>query len=293
MRLAEFQKLMAEDVMRPLTRQDGIDRRNRAAGYVKPNDRLTAPERLEIYNRSYWFRILDSLYEDFPGLRAVLGDRRFTKLSEAYLTAHPSSSFTMGRLGWKLEAWLAANPRWAGRDIGLALDMVRLEWAHIEAFDAAELKVIGPEDLAEFDPSLEFELQPYVRLLALEYPVDELRLRVNASTERGTAASNAVTEKHRGTVGPKTVRIRKSPVFVAVHRHDGYVYYRRIEASEFAVLDEISRGGRLGTVLNRAARTTALPDGEFQYNLQVWFAAWSQLGWLCHRRTGSKKETNS
>ena len=67
MKLARFQKLMAEDVMRPLTRQDGIARQNKAASYVRPNDRLTAVERLEIYNRSYWFRILDSLYEDFRG----------------------------------------------------------------------------------------------------------------------------------------------------------------------------------------------------------------------------------
>jgi hypothetical protein len=43
-----------------------------AASYFQPNDRLTSFERLEIYNRQYWFRLLESLHEDFPGLRAVL-----------------------------------------------------------------------------------------------------------------------------------------------------------------------------------------------------------------------------
>jgi len=46
---------------------------------------------------------------------------------EAYLTAHPSTSFTMG--DWVEAGKLAeGESRWAGRDISLALDMVRLEW---------------------------------------------------------------------------------------------------------------------------------------------------------------------
>ena len=48
-----------------------------ADSFIKPNDRLTSFERLEIYNRVYWFRVLDCLYDDYPGLRAVLGERKF------------------------------------------------------------------------------------------------------------------------------------------------------------------------------------------------------------------------
>ena len=44
-----------------------------ASELIKPNDRLTSFERLEIYNRQYWFRILSGFAEDFPGLRAVSG----------------------------------------------------------------------------------------------------------------------------------------------------------------------------------------------------------------------------
>ncbi len=32
---------------------------------IKPNDRLTGRERLEIYSRQYWFRVLDSLVRRF------------------------------------------------------------------------------------------------------------------------------------------------------------------------------------------------------------------------------------
>ncbi|MES1260308.1 MAG: DNA-binding domain-containing protein [Acidobacteriota bacterium] len=300
MRLAEFQRRMAADVMRPLTArehmaaraEDGELMKDRAAGYVKPNDQLTSVERLEIYSRSYWYRLLDSLYEDFPGLRAIVGDRKFTRLSEAYLSECPSTSYTMRDLGKKLEAWLTRNRAWAGRDIDLALDMVRLEWAHIEAFDEAELRVIGPEDLAEFNADLILGLQPYVRLLELQYPVDDLRIRINAQPDTHTAASNTVVEKRVRPFRPKVGRLRKETVFVAVHRVDGDVYYRRLERGEFALLKSMARGGPLGRVLTRDLRAAGarIAVSEIQSGLEGWVAAWAQLGWLCHPMDKSREK---
>ena len=110
-----------------------------AASFIAPNSRLNAFERLEIYNRQYWFRVLGALAEDFPALRAVVGGRAFEALSIAYLTAHPSRSFSLRNLGSKLVEWLAATiPAFAGRRHRLAVDVARIEWAFIEAFDNAE-----------------------------------------------------------------------------------------------------------------------------------------------------------
>jgi hypothetical protein len=61
-----------------------------ASRYIKKNDRLTSFERLEIYNRQYWFRVLASMAEDFPGLRAILGQWRFDDMYRAYLAECPS-----------------------------------------------------------------------------------------------------------------------------------------------------------------------------------------------------------
>ena len=92
MRLAALQRTMARAVMQPLTSDermqnrapDGKSMRAYASRFIKPNDRLTSFDRLEIYNRQYWFRLLSSMIEDFPGLRAVLGDKRFEAMSKAY-----------------------------------------------------------------------------------------------------------------------------------------------------------------------------------------------------------------
>src|SRR5277367_4806112 len=111
MKLLNLQRRMARAVMTPLTPSErmrptapnGRPMRAVAAEFIKPNDRLTSFERLEIYNRQYWFRVLSAFAEDFPGLRAVLGDRRFDALSKAYLKDCPSRSFTLRNLGARLE----------------------------------------------------------------------------------------------------------------------------------------------------------------------------------------------
>src|SRR5882762_6323729 len=133
MRLAALQRTMARAVMQPLTAAermqntapDGKSMRAYASRFIKPNDRLSSFDRLEIYNRQYWFRLLSSMIEDFPGLRAVLGDRRFEAMSKAYLVDCPSRSFALRNLGVRLEEWLRKNAKWAGTKRELAVDIAR------------------------------------------------------------------------------------------------------------------------------------------------------------------------
>src|SRR5712692_1001016 len=126
MTLLQLQRRMAHAVMQPLTGADRMAPKTDAA-YIKPSDHLTSVERLEIYSRSYWFRVLDSLYDDFPGLCAVLGKKAFHRLSRAYLADCPSQSFTLRNLGSRLEGWLRRNPKYAGSKHGLALDPLVLD----------------------------------------------------------------------------------------------------------------------------------------------------------------------
>ena len=110
MKLVALQRAVARAVMQPLTPSEhmrhtapgGGPMRKYAARYIKPNDRLTSFERLEIYNRQYWFRVLSSMNEDFPGLRAVLGERQFEAMSKVRPLPEPRStkvkfSNSMGR----------------------------------------------------------------------------------------------------------------------------------------------------------------------------------------------------
>jgi hypothetical protein len=283
---------MAHAVMQPLTGSDRIAPKT-DAGFIKPNDRLTSIERLEIYSRSYWFRVLDSLYDDFPGLRSVLGQRAFHRLSRAYLAECPSRSFTLRNLGSRIEDWLQRNPQYSGGRHELALDMVRLEWAHIEAFDSAAEKVLGPEDLLELGPSFRAGLQPYIRLLSLRYPVDDLRIQVSrASDERGAASNVALKHKHRNLMR-RVSRSKPQPIFLAVHRLDFTVYYRRIAPEEYRLLNALRNGQTIGRAIRSAFENCPASIEEQRAMLETWFAAWAELGWLCPPARSKRKEVDS
>src|SRR5277367_31126 len=156
MKLLALQRTMARAVMQPLTTSEhmrekapgGGTMRAYASRFIKPNDRLTSFERLEIYNRQYWFRLFSAMAEDFPGLRNVLGEKQFDAMCKAYLIDCPSTSFTLRNLGSKLESWLRSHPKWAGKKQTLALDIARLEFAAVEAFDNEAKPPLRAEDLA-------------------------------------------------------------------------------------------------------------------------------------------------
>jgi hypothetical protein len=291
MKLVETQRRMAAALMAPLTSEDRIARRapggltmeKEAAAFIKPNSRLSSVERLEIYSRSYWFRLLSSFRDDFPGLAAILGARVFERLARAYLAGCPSRSFTLRDLGSQLEGWLAQYPEFAGGNPQLARDMVRLEWAHIVAFDGPAHKVLGPEDLAELKPSLRFGLQPYISLLELDHPVDEFRVRTNAGREDLNATSNVPAGRtRRGT--PRAVRPPREHVFVAVHRLDLSVYYRRLTREQFRLLGELRAGRSIAAAIESSFACSSVAAGDVPELLRIWFSAWVQLGWLTPRR---------
>src|SRR5260370_10394960 len=136
MNLLTLQRTMAKVVMHPLTSSEHMSKHapsggtmaRHAAKFIKPNDRLTSFERLEIYNRQYWWRLMSSLAEDFPGLQAVLGNRRFEALCKAYPVARPSRSFPLRNLGRHLQPCLRKKPQSAGSKKATALHLVRLQW---------------------------------------------------------------------------------------------------------------------------------------------------------------------
>ncbi|HEV3420368.1 MAG TPA: DNA-binding domain-containing protein [Candidatus Acidoferrum sp.] len=290
MKLLALQRAVARAVMQPLTRSERMQRKAPSGGrmsayaarYIKPNDRLTSFERLEIYNRQYWFRVLGSLAEDFPGLRAVLGGRRFESMCKAYLTERPSRSFTLRNLGARLEAWLRQNPGWIRDRRVLALDMVRLEWADIEAFDGQAKPALRTEDLREAEPaSLLLGIQPYVQLLELHYPADDLLLEVKHGDQTPDRASNAVQERRKRSKVRAVAKLEPAQIFLAVHRLDFSVYFRRIEREEFALLSALRSGKTVERAIESAFRKSSVPAADRAAFVQHSFQTWATLGWFC------------
>jgi hypothetical protein len=290
MNLLELQRRMFEDVRRPLTSgfamqqksEDGHSISELAESYVKPNDRLTSFERLEIYNRQYWFRTIAAVSEDFPALAAVLGSKRFDSLVLAYLKENSSTSFSLRNLGARLPRWLEDHPEFAPRRHSLVLDVARLEWAYVEAFDSFAAAPLTLEDFASIGDDSKLALQPHLQLLDLRYPVDELVLAVHKETPPSDIASNAVSERK-----PKSrsglPRMRRAAIHLAVHRFDNSVYYRRIDREAFLLLSALQRRHTVAESMELAFAGSKLsPEGQAA-KIQECFAHAAELGWFCRQ----------
>jgi hypothetical protein len=280
--LAEFQQAIASTLFRPLTRDEGMQSTGAAVAerLVKPNDRLTAFERLQIYNQQYWWRLLGAFGEDFRGLLAVLGERKFDRLAVAYLEACGSHSWNLRNIGSQLVSFLETNPALTHPRTALALDVARVEWARVLAFDDPERPVLTAKQIAKTPADrLRLGLQPYISLLELHHPVDELMRKLKHNEI--AAVSNAVAATH--TRARKTVTVRRSrqPIHLAVHRFQYSVYYKRLDPEAHHLLVALRGGTTLEDACAEAfADSKELPQ-QSATRIQEWFARWMEFGWFC------------
>jgi len=74
--------------------------------------------------------------------------------------------------------------------------------------------------------------------------------------------------------------LKRMPLFLAVHRMDEDVYFRRLERKEFAILCGLRNGKSPRAAIECVLRNSALADEESLMLVQKWFQNWSALGWF-------------
>ena len=215
---------------------------------LKHSPNLTAAESLELYHRQYWFRLLDSIAEDFPTLQKMAGEETFWALMEAYLLDCPSASFTLRHLGSRLADFIS---NWDGVDEAKRrwfTALARLEYARMEIYEAADWETVKPDQLA----TAVLCLQPRVILLDLPVPADLCEDWENfAPTDEGT-------------------------VHLAVWRaENGGASHCRIAPIEFELLTRLRQRGKLASLFE--APTDPEPSPE---EVSEWFANWQLRGWI-------------
>lgn len=288
--LRQLQRVMGAALFRPLTAkdamqtswEDGRSTQEVVEEFFKPNDRLTSFDRLEIYNRQYWFRLLDCLHDDYPGLRSLLGRRKFHKLCRAYLARCPSASWTLRNLGRRLPDFIQDEPGLTAPMTAMALDITRFEWAQVVAFDEAKKKPLHVDDLLGGDPSkLYLGLQPHLSLVPLDHAVDEYFMAVRqAESGLRDAASNARDQAPKHVRGKRVPLPKLKSIWLAVHRSDNEIYFKRLEREAFLTLQGLRDGLPLSRALEQAL-TAADSADDWLVKIRDWFENWSALGWFC------------
>jgi hypothetical protein len=121
-----------------------------------------------------------------------------------------------------------------------------------------------------------------VRLLSFRYPVDDLLLEVRKEDDDTDFASNTFTEHRKRKRVRAVAKLKPAQIFLAVHRIDNSVYFRRLSVEEFSVLTALRQGKTLSTAVESAFRKSAIAPEERPLKVQTWFETWATLGWFCH-----------
>ncbi len=244
MKLAELQKTLALSL---LQREPNPVAATLASGSA----RLSPLEQVEIYREQFWLRHIACLTEDFPTVRALTGDAAFDALCRSYLEAFPPAHFMLRELGRNFAEFLAR-----AQGDALLAEVARVEWAFIDAFDAAEAPALDPAAIAAATdddwPLSRIRLHPSITLLDLSWPADALR------------------EEHAR--GEPVSRPERSPRRLVVHRRARQLYAEHEPESAFAVLVALAAGATLEAACAHAS------DAEDK--IGEWFSRWAALGYV-------------
>jgi putative DNA-binding protein len=248
--LAQTQQLLWTLITAPegaaagLAQLDPTDR-GVAASLANGDARLSALERLDIYANMYFYRIRDCLKEDFVAVCAVVGDDNFHNLITDYLLVHPPTHFSLRYAGQHLPTFLlghSLSTRWP-----YLPDLAKLEWAILEAFDAADAPPLQPAALAEVPqdrwPELRLQLTPSLQLFDLAFAVHNVW--------RAAQDGKSISEP------------RHQETSVRVWRQDLRVFHHAMDAVERDALRAVAADACFADVCERiVARDREAADAE-------------------------------
>lgn len=151
-------------------------------------------ERMAVYQNAYFMRIFESLEEDFPKAREILGDEPFSQLVREFLKDMPSRYWTLAQVGERLPEFVLSS-RWNAEFPSL-LNTVRREWLLILSDMAPISAPFDFSTLAQLTPQEQQEvilcLGPSVHLFESELSESQWRL-LNKISQK-ISIGNLVTE---------------------------------------------------------------------------------------------------
>jgi hypothetical protein len=186
--------------------------------------------RLRIYADAYRLRLVEVLGNDFPVLKACIGESIFDTWATEYLAAHPSRYVSVRHVGNAFSDWLNSQSK-AGV---AAAELAAFEWAQGEAFDSADADVVVLGDVAGIAPeawsALKLQVHPATRWLSL---------RSNAPA--------CVVAHDNDRPFPDAI-VSDQPAEWLLWRRGMSVHWRSLPADEAAALAAVRAGANFGEI---------------------------------------------
>lgn len=227
--------------------------------YVSPSKTLTAQQRLAIYQRSYYSRLIECMRGQFKALHHTLGDALFDDFSRLYLKEKPSSSPSLANLGDDFPKFLNRtrpdkdNPElW----IDFMIAMAQFECDLYRIFDQEGSE---GEILADYN-TLDLDLKLQKCFSIHTYPFD-----VNAYYQKVAQEKN-----------PEISRTDK--IYIAFVRTNYQVYIINLTKIQYQFLNALQKGETVSEILHRFSKESGLSIETVTREWLNWRKAWINKG---------------
>jgi hypothetical protein len=272
--LKDFQRWMGRANARPLlpgnaTVPRGVDGASlelEANARLRSRGGMSGLERLEVYNRQYWFRLITILQEEYPCAVHVIGLDAFNGWVIRYLDAHPPASPYLATLDAGFPEFV--RKRYRGRNRDAVLEAVAYDRALSRAFDAPE--GAAPTKRAATDPKTRWTLAAHVSPLWLHWDF---------------ATYRALCREDEALTGKFPLkRLGKNGKGLCLHRFENTIYEKPLTRAEFLLLDALTKPRTLAQVFRAARagkhRATAREKAEMERMAGAWFREWAEMRWV-------------
>lgn len=243
-----------------------------AAERVRPSSRMSARERVGVYRDAYFARLLECLADDYPALRALLGQQRFARLCRDYVRAHPPREASLNHYGAALVEFCSRAPASdavdaapGAADAGLLRDIARIDWASVELIHAPSAVPLAAAELVSQQASFaqaRLIPVPTLRLLQLEHPAHELYGALRSGRGPDAAWPAAATS------------------FVLLQRVHWEIRRVPLCPPEGALLADLLAGTPVTAALDRAA-----DRGASEQDIGAYFQRWLGAGFFAALET--------
>ncbi len=236
-KLSELQLWM----QKAITQQQPIKHQSiNTQAVVQSTNKLSATERLGIYQTSYWLRLIDCLTAIYPALEKFTGKELFQLFAEDYLRTHPPTSYTLSELGEYFPAFLKKTKPAETQGVwsDLIIELAEFEYLFGKTYDnegSEELQLLTSAELLALTPSNllkhPFQFVPNVLFPEFNYPIKNLFNQLRSKEE--TDYQN----------------IKPSRTRYCIFRHQYKVRIIELEEGQFQVLQGIYKNPRLEDLL--------------------------------------------
>lgn len=230
--------------------------------YILPSKTLRSKERMEIYHQQYWWRLLNVLQENFPGLTRLLGSLPFKKtVAIPYLIAQAPTDFALCKLGKTLSDWLKSNYFEENRES--VIHVALIDWAMQKAFWGEQHL---PLDTTDNILNRALYLQPYLSLFSFSSDFFQFREKL--------------MQKEIDSSQPLPKLTVKIGFFAVFRTPQNPIIWKEITETEYIILSSIDEGKTLGEALAKIEESGGAILEEALNLLPLFFQHWTLLGWF-------------